>query len=96
MQFTHQSMTFDVGINIDHNLIAATYIDPKNISEFNDENTGRQIKKMKYADIFSVSLNISDIFLNKEDYTDPYDSCYNKYWNTIVKKLCEQIDIRME
>lgn len=94
MNFTYRTVAFDVGILPEKNLIVATHIDQDKIRNYIDPNLGN-VKAVKYGDLFSVSLPISEISIAEEDKSNIYEALKNKYWNIIVEKLCQKIDERL-
>ncbi len=95
MQFIYKSRTFDIVVNIDHNLIIATYIDPQKISYTKDEQSGQITKTMRYSDIISASIPISDNFKPGEDYSKLFEN-NNLCFSTIFQKLCQELDKRLK
>lgn len=95
MQLIYKSRTFDIVVNIDHNLIIATYVDPQKISYTKDEQSGQITKTIGYSDIISASIPISDSYISGEDNSKLFennDLCFSQ----IFHKLCQELDNRLK
>ena len=60
MQMLYKNRIFDILLDADHNLLVATYNDPEKFKTLTDPKSGKEVKSIGYADIFSVSTPISD------------------------------------
>lgn len=95
MQFVYKAMTFDVITNIDQNLIIATYVNPQKIKITRDEQNGQITQAMKYSDIISASIPISENFKPGDDYSKLFGN-NNLCFTSVIQRLCEALDKRLK
>ena len=96
MEFLHNNMTFQVGINVEQNLIVSTRTDNLSIIENFDPAMNIHTKSVKYPEIFSVSIMLSDLYKGAMEESAVYEAVFGKLWNTVQATLKLEIDKKLQ
>ena len=94
MQMIYKARIYDILVDISNNKITASYLDPQKVKHFNSKESGIPVKSIAYADIFSVSIPISENYTKGEDLSRLFETADISFM-AMFQKLCAKIDEKM-